>query len=128
MFFLKQRELGADSTVVTTPFLALALCQKKLSILLDTHSHKEQDHVDVSRFEAKLPLRSAKVVSLKAKHRIEREDPEPTRFFLVPSRGAHPPVRRTGSAHPRRQRFQVTPLKPESLPARGNIEFLKKEN
>jgi len=62
-------------------------------------------YVEVSRFEAKLPLRSAKVVSLRAKHRIEREDAEPTRFFVVPSRGAHAPVRRTGSAHPRRQRF-----------------------
>ncbi len=46
--------------------------QKNLSILLDTHTLEEQDHLEVSLFEAKLPLRTPNAVSLKAKLRIER--------------------------------------------------------
>ncbi len=46
--------------------------QKKVSIVLDTHTVSEQDHVEVSPFEARHPLRSPNVVSLEAKHRIER--------------------------------------------------------
>jgi hypothetical protein len=56
-----------DFRIAAAPF-----AQKNLSILLDTHMLKEQDDVEVSPFEARLPLRSPNAVSLKAKLRIER--------------------------------------------------------
>jgi hypothetical protein len=46
--------------------------QKKVSIVPDTHTVSEQAHVEVSSFEARLPLRSPNAVSLEAKHRIEQ--------------------------------------------------------
>jgi hypothetical protein len=51
---------------------AAPFARKKSSIPLDTHFLGEQDHVEVSPFEARLPLRSPNAVSLKAKLRIER--------------------------------------------------------
>ena len=49
-----------------------SFAQKNSSIVLDTRIREEHDHVEVSSFEARLPLRSPNAVSLKAKHRIER--------------------------------------------------------
>jgi len=48
------------------------LREKKFSIVLDTYTLEEQDHVEVSPFEARLPLRSPKAVFVEAKLRIER--------------------------------------------------------
>ncbi len=59
-----QEEIGA---IAAAPFV-----RKNLSILLDTRILEEQDHVEVSSFEARLPLSSPKAVSLKAKLHIER--------------------------------------------------------
>jgi hypothetical protein len=56
-----------DFRIAAAPF-----AEKNLSILLDTHMLKEQDDVEVSPFEARLPLRSPNAVSLKAELRIER--------------------------------------------------------
>src|SRR3977135_3728088 len=50
-----------------------SFAQKSFSILLDTHTLREQDHVEVSPFEARLPLRSPNAVSLKVKLDIERK-------------------------------------------------------
>ena len=69
--------------------------QKSFSILLDTHTLREQDHVEVSPFEARLPLRSPKAVSLKVKLHIERKEGTTCPLF-IPSSAALPPVRRTG--------------------------------
>jgi hypothetical protein len=46
--------------------------QKKFSIVLDTYMLGEQDHVEVSPLEARLPLRSPNAVFVEAKLRIER--------------------------------------------------------
>jgi hypothetical protein len=51
---------------------AARFARKNSSILLDTRIREEQDHIEVSSFAARLPLRSPNAVSLKAKHRIER--------------------------------------------------------
>jgi len=51
---------------------AARFAQKNSSILLDTRIREEQHHVEVSLFEARLPLRSPNAVSLKVKHRIEQ--------------------------------------------------------
>jgi hypothetical protein len=51
---------------------SLFLLKKKFSIVLDTHTLGEQDHVEVSPFEARLPLRSPNAVFVEAKLRIER--------------------------------------------------------
>ena len=124
----EQPELHDDSTVVTMPFPAgRRSLSKKLSILLDTHSHKEQDHVAVSLFEAKLPLLSPFAVSLKDKHRIEREEAQPTRLFLDPSR-AHPPVRRTGPHALDASGSKSYHSSPTRFDAGRNIGFLEKEN
>jgi hypothetical protein len=48
------------------------LLEKKFSIVLDTYVLGEQDHVEVSPFEARLPLRSPNAVFVEAKLRIER--------------------------------------------------------
>jgi hypothetical protein len=72
-----------------------SFAQKSFSILLDTHTLREQDHVEVSPFEARLPLRSPKAVSLKVKLHIERKE-GPTCPLFIPSSAALPPVRRTG--------------------------------
>jgi hypothetical protein len=48
------------------------LREKKFSIVLDTYVLGEQDHVEVSPFEARLPLRSPNAVFVEAKLRIER--------------------------------------------------------
>jgi hypothetical protein len=58
-----------DFRIAAAPF-----AQKNFSILLDTRILEEQhhDHVEVSPFDARLPLRSPNSVSLKAKLRIER--------------------------------------------------------
>jgi hypothetical protein len=47
--------------------------QRKFSILLDTRPREEHYHVEVSLFEARLPLLSPFAVSLKDKLRIERQ-------------------------------------------------------
>jgi hypothetical protein len=47
-----------------------SFAQKNSSIVLDTHTLWEQDHVEVSPFEARLPLPSPNAVSIKATHRI----------------------------------------------------------
>src|ERR1700693_3820677 len=72
-----------------------SFAQKSFSILLDTHRLTEQDDVEVSPFEARLPLRSPKAVSLKVKLHIEREEGTTCPLF-IPSSAALPPVRRTG--------------------------------
>ena len=72
-----------------------SFAQKSFSILLDTHTLREQDHVEVSPFEARLPLRSPKAVSLKVKLHIERKEGTTCPLF-IPSSAALPPVRRTG--------------------------------
>jgi hypothetical protein len=56
-----------DLRIAAAPF-----AQKNLSILLDTRTLGEQDHLEVSPFEARLPLCSPNAVSLKVKLRIER--------------------------------------------------------
>jgi hypothetical protein len=48
------------------------VAQRKFSILLDTHTLGEHYQLEVSLFEAKLPLLSPIAVSLKDKLRIER--------------------------------------------------------
>ena len=72
-----------------------SFAQKSFSIFLDTHTLREQDHVEVSPFEARLPLRSPKAVSLKVKLHIERKEGTTCPLF-IPSSAALPPVRRTG--------------------------------
>jgi hypothetical protein len=69
--------------------------QRKFSILLDTRTLEEQYQVEVSLFEARLPLLSPFAVSIKDKLRIERQG-RTYRFVFILSRGALPPVRRTG--------------------------------
>ena len=54
------------------PVFRSSFAQKRFSILLDTHTLREQDHVEVSPLEAKLPLRSPNAVFVEAKLRIER--------------------------------------------------------
>ena len=49
-----------------------SFARKSFSILLDTHTLGEQDHVEVSRCLMRLPLRSPKAVSLKVQFHIER--------------------------------------------------------
>jgi len=56
-----------DFRIAAAPF-----AQKNFSILLDMCTLEEQHHVEVSPFDARLPLRSPNSVSLKAKLRIER--------------------------------------------------------
>jgi hypothetical protein len=51
---------------------ALFCAKKKFSIVLDTYTLGEQDHVEVSPIEARLPLRSPNAVFVEAKLRIER--------------------------------------------------------
>jgi hypothetical protein len=51
---------------------AEAFAQKNYSIHFDTRIREEQDHVEVSPFEARLPLPSPNAVSIKATHRIEQ--------------------------------------------------------
>jgi len=51
----------------------LSFAQRKFSILLDTRTFEEQYQVEVSLFEARLPLPSPFAVSLKDKLRIERQ-------------------------------------------------------
>src|SRR5207245_6489281 len=46
---------------------AARFAQRNVSILLDTHILREQPRVEVSPFEARLPLRSPSAVSLLAK-------------------------------------------------------------
>ena len=72
-----------------------SFAQKSFSILLDTHTLREQDHVEVSPFEARLPLRSPNAVSLKVKLHIERKEGT-TCPLLFPRVRPLPPVRRTG--------------------------------
>jgi hypothetical protein len=70
--------------------------QKGFSILLDTHTLGEQDHFEVSPFEARLPLRSPKVVSLKVKLCIERKEGRICSLAFYSLEWGLPPVRRTG--------------------------------
>jgi hypothetical protein len=51
---------------------ALFCAKKKFSIVLDTYTLGEQDHIEVSPIEARLPLRSPNAVFVEAKLRIER--------------------------------------------------------
>jgi hypothetical protein len=50
----------------------LFLPRKNFSIVLDTQTWGEQDRVEFSPFEVRLPLRSPKAVFVEAKLRIER--------------------------------------------------------
>ena len=70
--------MAPHSTPTRTPVSATRVriaagrfAQKNFSILLDTHILREHSRVEVSPFEARLPLRGPSAVSLKAKLRIE---------------------------------------------------------
>jgi hypothetical protein len=65
-------EAIARARVWSVACFAAPFAQKSFSILLDTHTLGEQDDFEVSPFEARLPLRSPKVVSLKVQFYIER--------------------------------------------------------
>src|SRR4029077_7625931 len=94
---------------------AASFAQKSLSINLDTHVREEQDDLEVSPFEARLPLRSPRAVSLTAKLRIERHEGSPSsaRFSPLPRGLTFCPTHRTARQGP--QRFQAATLEPDSL-------------
>ena len=104
-----------------------SFAHKSFSIPLDTHTLREQDHVEVSPFEARLPLRSPNAVSLKVKLHIERKEgttcpllfPRVRPYLLSDVQVCKPKT----LAVPRE-----TLLTHNSLDASGNFEFLKKEN
>src|SRR5260370_35803379 len=56
------------------PIAAAPFAQKYFSINLDTHVPEEQDHLEVSPFQASLPLRSPRAVSLTVKLCFERHE------------------------------------------------------
>src|SRR6202011_4423675 len=96
----RKQQVSVDEAIAKTKVshsrvFRSSFTQKSFSILLDTHTLREQDHVEVSPFEARLPLRSPKAVSLKVKLHIEREEGTTCPLF-IPSSAALPPVRRTG--------------------------------
>src|SRR5712664_1963998 len=102
--------------------------QKSLSILLDTHVREEQHHLEVSPFDARLPLPSPRAVSLTVKLRRERQEGSASSArFSPPPRGLtfYPTY---ATARPRPQRFQPATLEPDSLHARAVSAFLKEEN
>jgi len=97
-----KRSIERRSNIIVDVMEILMVCgverenpDSNLSIVLDTHTREEQDHVEVSPFEARLPLRSPKAVSLKVKLHIERKEGTTCPLF-IPSSAALPPVRRTG--------------------------------
>src|ERR1700674_1300886 len=105
---------------------AAHLAQKNLSILLDTPTLGEEDHVEVSPFEVKLPLRNPNAVSLTASPASSAKKGG-TYWVPYPSsaRGSTScPTYRC--AHPRRQRFQATPLCSDSLRRGGISNFAKR--
>src|SRR5712692_718454 len=110
------------------PCRSAPFAQMSLSILLDTHVREEQDHLEVSPVEARLPLPSPRAVSLTAKLRIERQEGSTSsaRFSPLPRGLTFCPTYRTARLSP--QRFQATTLEPDSLHARTVFAFLKKEN
>ena len=81
--------------LVILAFFAAPLHRRVFRFSLTLTSLREQDHVEVSPFEARLPLRSPKAVSLKVKLHIERKEGKTCPLF-IPSSAALPPVRRTG--------------------------------
>src|SRR5260370_14812812 len=108
---------------LTAPF-----AQKYFSINLDTHVREEQHHLDVSQFQAKLPLRPPRAVSLTPKLRTERQEGSTSsaRFSPLPRRLLFYPIQRTAHSGP--QRFQTTTFEHDSLRARTVFAFLKEEN
>jgi hypothetical protein len=115
-----------------SPPLTAALLHRRIfrltSINLDTHVREEQDHFEVSPFEARLPLRSPRAVSFSAKLRIERQEGSASSARFSPlARGlTFCPTYTT--ARPSPQRFQSATLEIDSLPARTVFAFLKEEN
>jgi len=107
---LSQARAACALTPAAAPF-----AQKSLSINLDTHVREEQDDLEVSLFEARLPLRSPRAVSLTAKLRIERQEGSTSSARISPlTRGlTFCPTHRTARQGP--QRFQAATLEPDSL-------------
>ena len=89
---------------------AARFAQKNFSILLDTHILGEQARGKVSSFEARLPLRSPRAVSLTVKLCFERREDSTSSapFSPLPRDLTYCPIQRT--ARPRPQRFHATTL------------------
>jgi SnoaL-like polyketide cyclase len=98
---------------------------KEVSIVPDTHTLSEQDHLEVSPLETRLPLRSPNLVSLKAKHRIEFSEGRTTSvpFYLLCAGLTH--LSDVRVCIPETPAALVTPLKPDSLHASKNIALRK---
>src|SRR5260370_12846505 len=73
---------------LTAPF-----AQKYFSINLDTHVREEQHHLEVSPFQAKLPLLPPRAVSLTPKLRTGRQE-------ASTSSSRFPPLPRSPFLHP----------------------------
>jgi hypothetical protein len=104
-----------------------SFAQKSFSILLDTHTLREQDHVEVSPFEARLPLRSPKAVSLRSSSTSRAKRAQAARFLF--SRVRPYLLSDVQVCKPKTLAVpRETLLTHYSLDASGNFEFLKKEN
>jgi hypothetical protein len=104
-----------------------SLGMRKFSILLDTRALEEQYQFEVSLFEAKLPLLSPFAVSLKDRLRIERQQGRTNQVLFYSLARGPTSCSTYRFAHPRRQRFQATSLKPHLLHASRKFVFFKKE-
>src|SRR5260370_40684922 len=95
---------------------------------MDSCAADEQLHLEFSPFDASIPLRSPRAVSLSVKFRIERQEGSTSsaRFSPVARGLTFCPM--YCATRPRRQWFQATTLEYDSLHARTVFPFLKKEN
>ena len=106
----------------------LFLDKRNYSIVLDTHTLGEQDHVVVSPFKARLPLPSPNAVSLAAKFRVERFEGSASSIPFSSSRAEQPPVRRTGRHTQNASGSRPHHSNPTRLMRAGISNFAKKEN